>query len=681
MTAHRLNKLSAVGLLLILLLPMSLLAQSDKVQKTLGDADEAYANDQYIDASQLYMEVLAKDTDNFHALYRLGIIQRTFGDYREALRYFSRAAGVDSTRNDTVYLYMGLTYKVLDNCRKARDVFQTFMRFHPADDQLRQRAQLEIKGCDLVEQELLRKPPYTVKPLSFNSSADDLFPARFDQGQEDEFLAFVSSRVPPGKRAKPNQITGQPNDRDIYYIIRENDTTFAGDIQTFDRRLLGRQINHRRRNDGPVTFTGDGLTMYFVKCNSRWNREGCSIFEAKYDPVKKRWNRPNFIEALSGEKQLVDNRGRSEVIPSDDTQPYITKDGRTLFFVSDRPGGEGGFDLWYSRRVGAGWSEPQNLGPEVNTPFNEQTPFFNDAGDKLYFASTGYPSFGGYDLFEVEGSIKSGWGEVKNVGSPVNTTYNDFGGIWLTEGDSVVYFSSDRLGGVGSLDLYYGRKNRVELDKLQIAVKGTIRDKQTKEPVEFATAILYAYQDDNTILALDTFKTDQTARYEFPLKADREYKVLGNAPEYLANEEDVSTMGIRGDRDIVKNIDIELEPIVINNAIVLNNIYYDFDEFYLRPDALAELQNLLKILNRNPNITIQMGSHTDSNGTLPYNEVLSDNRAKAVVKYLADNGIDPARLSWFGYGETEPLIFPETSDDDEQANRRTEFRITSIDFE
>ena len=192
------------------------------------------------------------------------------------------------------------------------------------------------------------------------------------------------------------------------------------------------------------------------------------------------------------------------------------------------------------------------------------------------------------------------------------------------------------------------------MSKLQIAVKGTIRDKITQEPVAFAVAVLYEYQDNNTLVALDTFQTDQTARYEFPLRADRQYKVLGNAPEYLANEEDVSTMGIRGDREIVKNIDIELEPIVIGDAIVLNNIYYDFDEFYLRPDALAELQNLLSILTRNPNITIQMGSHTDSNGSVPYNDVLSDNRAKAVVRYLADNDIDPARLAWFGLEKVSP---------------------------
>ena len=314
----------------------------------------------------------------------------------------------------------------------------------------------------------------------------------------------------------------------------------------------------------------------------------------------------------------------------------------------------------------------------MNTAFDEATPFLNEAGNTLYFASEGLGGFGGYDLYYAEGEIAA-YGEPVNVGAPVNSTYNDFGGIWMDD-DSLVYFTSNRPGGMGSYDIYWGRKIYYGPDQYNVSVKGLIRDKETKQPIEFATAILYEYQDENTLVVLDTFKTDQSARYEFPLAPDKKYKVLGNAPEYLANEEEVSTEGIPGNSEIVKNIDIELEPIIINKEIVLQNIYYDYDKYYLRADALPELRRLKKILTDNPNIIIQMGSHTDSNGPDGYNSNLSENRAKAVVKYLAENGIAPGRLSWFGYGESVPLIFPEQSDQDEQANRRTEFQILSIDF-
>ena len=247
--------------------------------------------------------------------------------------------------------------------------------------------------------------------------------------------------------------------------------------------------------------------------------------------------------------------------------------------------------------------------------------------------------------------------------------------------DSLVYFTSDRPGGAGSYDIYWGRAIAHPKVIYDISVNGFIRDKETKQPIPFATAILYEYQEDSSIIEIGNFQTDQTARYEFPLESDKNYKILGNALEYLANEEEVTTVGIEENKELTQNIDIELEPIVIDSAIVLQNIYYDYDKYYIRTDALDDLKYLIKILQQNPNITIQMGSHTDSNGTESYNKDLSNNRARSVVKYLADNGIEPSRLSWFGFGESAPLIYPELSDEDEQANRRTEFRITSIEFE
>ena len=675
MTPIRFQWLPAYLLLLLLVSPLSSLhAQSGKTEKTLRKARQYFQSGNVVGAEALYQDVLADDPNNFEAAYALGNINNYLRDYREALRWFRKASEIDADRNDTVYLQIGLVYKLLNNCRLAKESFEEFKRRHQTQDAYYQRAEREIAGCDVAEAALAMPPEYRVKPVSFNSPAGDRLPAYLDQRQEDDFLAFVSERPLPSKRSKRNVVTGEPKDSDLYYVVRENDSTFGTEIVRFPYKV----INYAG-NDGPASFTGDGLTMYFSICNSKKNRNGCSIYESRYNPVKKEWGKPVFIESLAGTKEVIINsRGKTKQMPTDDRQPFITRDGRTLFFVSDRGNGEGGFDIWYSRKVGTGWSPPQNLGPSINTPFNEATPYLNEAGNTLYFASDGWGGFGGYDLYQSEGAIDN-WSEPVNLGAPINSTYNDVGGIWL-DNDSLVYFTSNRPGGPGSYDIYWGRKIYYSPDRFEISVKGTIRDKETKLPVPFAIAILYEYQDENTIVVLDTFNTDQDARYEFPLQAGKRYKVLGNADEYLANEEEVSTEGVMSNTEIVRNIDIELEPIIIDKPIVLQNIYYDFDEYYIRPDALPELRRLIKILNDNPNIMIQMGSHTDTNGTDPYNKTLSENRAKAVVKYLADNGISPSRLSWFGFGESEPLIYPETNDQDEQANRRTEFRITSIDF-
>ncbi len=682
MNAFRLQQLWKPLLILILCAgPIGMLAQdnSAKVNKLLRKADEYFRGFEVVEAEELYQQVLAFDPNNYQAAYQLGRINDYFKDYREALRWYRKASEIDPDRSDTLYLQIGLAYKRLANYRKGKEYFEEFKTRHQTQDELYERAELEIRGCDLAEASLAAQPEFRVKPVDFNSPHSDRFPTFLDQRQEDVFIAFTSYRPIPSKRARRDVVSGEAKDADIYYVVMENDSVY-GEIYRFPASGWFKKRINTKRNDGPASFTGDGLTMIFTQCNTRDNKDGCSIYESRYDPVAKEWGKPIFLESINGTKDVIVNaRGKTDQVPTDDRQPFITPDGRTMFFVSDRPGGQGANDIWFARRVGTGWSEPQNLGENINTPFNEATPFVNKEGNTLYFASEGLAGFGGYDLYYAEGSIGS-WGEPVNLESPINTSYNDFGSLWMDQ-DSLVLFTSDRPEGAGRDDIYWGRripKPEIEYD---ISVTGLIRDKETKEPIPFATAILYELVDGNRSPALDTFNTDQRARYEFALEAEKEYVVLGNAPDYLANEEAVSTMGIEQNTELVQNIDIELEPIIIDEAIVLPNIYYDFDEYYLRPDALTELKKLVRLLEDNPNIDIELGSHTDSNGTEPYNFNLSNNRAKAVVKFLAENDIDPGRLEWFGYGESQLMIFPEMSDQDEQANRRTEFKILRIDFD
>ena len=281
----------------------------------------------------------------------------------------------------------------------------------------------------------------------------------------------------------------------------------------------------------------------------------------------------------------------------------------------------------------------------------------------------------GFDIYTSE-KREGSWLPNINVGSPINSNSDEIGSIWLKE-DSLVFFSSNRNGGLGSYDIYSARLTGVIGGTL--ALQGLVRDRDTQLPIPFATAILFEKDTEGFLVPLDTFSTGPNADYYFDLEFDKQYKVLGNAPEYLANEIEVSTEGVTAGI-LERNIDIALEPIYASLPIVLQNIYYDFDEFFLREDAKRELDNVAFLMKQNNNITIQMGSHTDTNGTLDYNDELSNNRARSAVKYLIDRGINPERLTWFGYGENEPLIYPEESDDDEQANRRTEFRILSIDF-
>ncbi len=662
-----------VVILLLLVSAPSLFSQNRKTEKLLQKAEAKFNLKKFVEAEQLYESIIQTEPNNYEAAYRLGVINDNLEDYNEALRWYQTAAEIDPERNDTVFYYIGLTHKRLNNYRQAKEVLLEFQERHQTQDEYYQRAQLEIEGAELAEASQGKRPKYSVNNVSFNSDALDAFPTMLDQRQEDKFIVFTSHRRSKGRSNKRYQGLGQPAFSDLFSVVIENDSVYGPPVN------LGTPLN-TKMNDGTATFSGDGLSVFYTICNDKKNKYGCSIYESRYDPLKKTWGRPEIVSGLSDYRDIVINsRGKTKRVPTDDRQPSLTRDGRTLFFASNRGGGQGGFDIWYSRRQGTGWSKPENAGPVINTPFDELTPYISEDANKLYFSSNGRGGFGGFDLYKSEGSIDA-WTSPNNLGAPINTSFDEIS-ILTMDNDSLILFSSNKPGGFGSYDIYWSREIYYPPGSLNIAVQGLIRDKRTKQPIPFATAILYEYVAGGAILPIDTFQTDQSARYYFPLIKDKNYKVLGNAPEYLANEEEVSTMGIDDDTDIEQNIDIELEPIVINEPIVLQNIYYDFDEFYLRPDALLELNRLVKILRQNANITIQLGSHTDTNGTLKYNDVLSNNRAKAAIKYLADNGINPNRLSWLGFGELKPLIYPELTDEDEQANRRTEFRITSIDFD
>lgn len=669
-----LQRLPAV-IFLLLLLGSPVLTWAQQSDKLLRKANSSFNAYDLVEAEELYNEVLALDPNNFEAAYKLGLTNSYLQDYREALRWYRKAVEIDPARNDTVHLRVGLAYKRLNNYRKAKESLQEFITRHGVDDEYTKRAELEIKGCDLAEAAAGQDPPYKIGNVSFNSPAGDLFPAYLDQRQEDKFLAFTSHRPKKKKRRKKMETgLGEPEFSDLYFVVRENDSTF-GEPENF-----GKVIN-TKLNDGTATFTGDGLTMFFTICNDKRNKYGCSIYESRYNPIKKIWGKPSPVEGIAGQKEVVVNsRGKTKKAPTDDRQPYVTKDGRTIFFVSDRGGGMGGFDIWFSRKVGAGWSAPINAGSVINTAFDELSPFINKAGEKLYYASDGLGGYGGYDLYSAEGKIGE-WRDPVNLGAPLNSSYDDFGGYWMDD-DSLAYITSNRPGGKGSNDIYWARLQYYAPPPFEVTVQGIIRDKDTKQEIPFATAILYGYTEQGALIALDTFNTDQEAQYEFPLEKDKDYKVLGNAPEYFANEVEVSTKEIDGYiATLEANIDIELEPIVIGAPIVLQNIYYDYDEHYLREDALPELNHLIDVMYKNPNITIILGSHTDTNGTLRYNDGLSERRAKSAVKYLAQNGVDPVRMQFVGYGERQPLVLPEQSDEDEQKNRRTEFRITSIEFQ
>jgi outer membrane protein OmpA-like peptidoglycan-associated protein len=646
-------------------------SKADQAAALVKDANQLFEVRQYATALNMYKQAAKLQPTNYYAQLGAGRCSNQLNKLDDAVKYFTAATEVAPDK-DSSWFFLGTVLKKQENYQESTRSFEKFLENHKKDDALQKIAKLEIQGNAFGEKQAKVPQQYDVTPVPFNAKGSDFDPSIFKVGNN-KYMLFSSHRV--GNMGKlPFAEFGEEFMSDIWQAQMTSDSTFKRPEN------MGKMIN-TLANDGASCISPDGLTMYYSICGQGkigkiW---GCSIYQSKFDPEKKRWGKFTLVQGINGQQDMqINSKGKIAKVPTYDTHPYLSPDGATMFFVSDRKGGIGGNDIYYSKKAGNTWTPPVNLGRTINTEFNEIQPYVSDDGKTLYFASEGRGGLGGYDLYKADGQ-ETTWSEPMNLGRDLNSSYDDTGILWL-EKDSLGFVTSNRPGGKGKDDIFLARRiPNTTPEAIEISVQGRVRDLKTKQAIPFATVTLYLTAG-NTITPLDTFKTDQSGSYKFVLERGNDYKLVGNAPEYLANEEMVSTKDLKKSAALEKDIDIYLERIEVNKPIVLQNIYYDFDKAVLRAEAIVELDRLIRIMTENPGMTIQVGSHTDTNGSERYNIGLSNRRAKSVVDYLAKNGIAKNRINFLGFGESQPLIYPELSDADEQANRRSEFRIRTMDL-
>jgi len=319
------------------------------------------------------------------------------------------------------------------------------------------------------------------------------------------------------------------------------------------------------------------------------------------------------------------------------------------------------------------WGTPTNLGSAVNTTADEMYPYISPSG-KLYFSSNGHPGMGGLDIFHATETGGS-WGTLNNIKSPMNSPSDDFG-IMFND-DITGYLTSNREGGLGADDIYAFR-----IPPPVFTVSGRVYDTDTKESIADATVELFG--SDGTSLSV---KTGSDGMYRYELKPEAKYKISASYTGYLTKFLEVSTVGMDESKEFVGDFDFPLKS--TSKPIELPEIFYDLDKSTLRAESKKELDGLIKVLDENPTITIRIEAHTDTRATNEYNVDLSKRRAKSVVDYLVKNGVDAARLTSEGFGETKTRISDEEiaklatdaeKEDAHQKNRRTEFNVLSTDF-
>lgn len=422
--------------------------------------------------------------------------------------------------------------------------------------------------------------------------------------------------------------------------------------------LLKGDINGKY-HEGPAVFTRDGQTVYFTRNNYVKNK-------LKKNAVDES-NLKLYKGKLDGDK-WVD----IEEMPFNDEDysvghPTLSADEKTLYFISDMPGGFGGTDVWSSTYDGEMWSDPRNLGTAINSPGNEMFPYYHQDGS-LYFSSDAHNTMGGLDVF-ITSKVDERWLVPENLNYPLNSNRDDFGFV-LQQNDSTGFVSSNR-GEDGRDKMYQFVKKQPKFMAL-----GSVANRETGEPLADALVLIGVSGED----IVEQVVSDREGKFKFRMKPGKDYKFLAQKEGYFSVSEHLSTKGKKYSENL--DISLALTELVLQKAIVIENIYYDFDKSIIREDAKPALDILVKILNDNPNIVVELSSHTDSRASDRYNLILSDKRARAAVDYIVSKSVDSERINAVGHGEkylvNECGNGINCTDEKHEENRRTEFKVTEI---
>ncbi len=642
------------GLIVILLVLLSSCSTEKKAMK-------AFRLGKYQTTINYVESQLEKNPNDGRANYIVAESYRLSNRVREAEPYYAKAGG-PGIDPDTVKFYHGQALEVNGKYQEARRVWEDVAN-NAESGKLRERAQDKIASIDHLDQLRKKESFYRVRNLELiNTPSSEYAPFHLN----DE-LYFTSSRG----NGKVYEATGTPF-TNIFKVASRGANI---DIATIAPLPAG--INDENINDGCITFTPDGKTMVFAKGNSG-KRRGSSDVDLYLSRFRNgEWSEPIPLNINDPDAW--------------DSSPAFAPDGRTLYFASNRKSrarnmaGYGGLDIYSAVMDSRGrFSRVRNLGPEVNTPGNELFPYVAD-DSKLYFASDGHPGFGGLDIFVVKRA--GGKTVIENLGQPVNSTGDDFG-IFLFRADRG-FFTSNREGGKGDDDIYTFVNEDPDLRVVNYYLQGI-----TYTPDSTGLRVLpntrVSLLDGEGELMQD-YVTGTDGKFFFRIYEDEDYELVGETDGYLVKRQTYTTKGKSVDvntlTQLVTNVTLDttivLDKMELNKIFVLENIYYDLDSANIRPDAAVELDKLVQILIDNPEINIELSSHTDSIATVEYNQDLSQRRAQSAVNYLIQRGISQQRLVAKGYGELMPVARntnPDGTDNPEgrQRNRRTEFKILEI---
>ncbi len=653
-----------MGHILLCAVFMGVISTSCKTVK-LSVAEEKQRIGEYFEAAGMYRKLYAKtkpDQRDMRAYlaYRAGICYQKINDIKQATSYYQRALNFNYP-DSLLYLRLAQTFHQGGRYNEAATYYNKFLEQNPEHI----LALNGLAGCALALQMKEKPTTYQVRRMElFNSRFGEFSPML--TGDACDKLYFASSRTKKVSKDSLSAITGQLTNK--FFLSEKDEKGMWKKPVELDEAI------NTKFDQGTPSFSADGNTMYYTYCSS--------------DPLD---SRPAEIYKASRSGASWEAGTRINLIKDSITSlghPAISPDGKYIYFASDM-GGYGGLDLYRARFVGLNdFAGIENLGPQINTPGNEMFPYVRDSVT-IYFASDGHPGLGGLDLFKATRDSLGVW-HVKNMGYPVNSMGDDFG-ITFEGRKEKGFFSSNRNDARGYDHIY-----SFERPVVTVFIEGFVSDAEEK-PLEGAIVRIVGKDGLN-----EKVFAKPDGSYKVELERDISYVMMASAPDYLNQHFELTTDP--DERNETYYVDFFLSPIF--KPTVVDNIFYDYDQATLRPESKEALDEIVQLLNDNPNITIEMGSHTDRKGSERYNEGLAQRRAQSVVDYLIEAGISPDRLTAKGYGKSVPktvtakmakengflqeetilneafilTLTPEQQVIADQYNRRTELKVTGMNY-